>query len=1146
MGNSLSAYRYSIGTFNGRIKDKGTFSKLRSNLFSCDSFDDITSSNQYKSDCIIWRSSFYKFTFQSYRLSLSALFLILQVILLTSNDIELNPGPDKFKLDICHCNIRSIRNKVHNVRADLSGNFDIITISESWLKSSIKSDILKLAGYQMPVRRDRNAGIDGYGGVLAWVANDIAFKRRVDLESSDLELLWLEIRLKSTRFLLGVIYRPPKSNDTDFWNCLKLNISHINEMCNAKLMLIGDLNADFDSDNGARLTDFCAQNNLMIHNHEPTHFINGKSTVLDQCLTNFGNCVNNVDILPPIGRSDHCILSVSCDLRLKKPKVYKRLMWDFSNANFAGYRNDIANTDWSPCFEEDSIDGICLKWTNMLLDIAKRNIPNKVASIRPNDKKWYNGFLRRLKRSKLRKFKAMTKNPTAQTKASFITSRNLYDREIEFAKNQFENNKYTSLANDASKNNKKWWSLLKAVLNHNDIPDGIPPLTHGGQTLVNDVDKANAFNDYFLSISSVDDSNRHIPDHNRLFDPEWDLRDINISIQDVSDQTSILNSNKSYGPDGIHPTFIKEGGAPLNLLLQRLFNTSLQLRKFPLTWKSANVVPLHKKDLKCSISNYRPISLLSTVSKIFEKVVFKYIFNHFRDNFILSNFQHGFLPGKSTCTQLLEVFQTFCSAVDMGKEVRVIFLDISKAFDKVWHKGLIFKLKRAGISGNLLEWLIDYLSNRRQRVVINGQHSDWGFIQAGVPQGSVLGPLLFLLFINDITDEVDHCKIRLFADDTCLFIEVDNREEAVVLINHDLNKIHNWSNEWLITFSPPKTKSLTISNKKDRLANPQIYFANVPITEVNSHCYLGLNISYDLRWNCHLNLLCEKANSRLNMMRPLKFKLDRHSLETMYMSFVRPIMDYGITIWGGTYDSNIAKLEQIQIAALRIITGATERSNIVQLYHEVPIPSISLRRDNQMAVMMYKIYTNPNLNFLQDLLPIGVEIPHHYDLRRPARDIVRQPRLTSTLRSFFYFGLALWNQLPNNIRQSESLSIFKKSIYEKPDKNVLYYYGERWSNIHHSRIRIGCSKLNADLCFNLHVRDNPSCVCGAPLENSQHFFTQCPLFTVQRNVLRASIAHISPLQLDILLHGNTNFTLNQNKAIFDAVHTFIKTSERFA
>ena len=961
----------------------------------------------------------------------------------------------------------------------------------------------------------------------------------------NLELLWLDIRLKTTRFLLGVIYRPP-NNSNDFWNCLKLNINHINETCNSKLMLIGDINADFVSDNGKNLIEFCTQNNLTIHNQDPTHFINGKASVLDQCLTNFGNCINTIDILPPIGRSDHCILSVQCDLRIKKPRVYKRLMWDFANANFEGYRNDIVTTDWSTCFDEDSIDNICIKWTNMLLDIAKRNIPNKIASVRPNDKRWYNGFLRRLKRIKLRRFKAMTKNPSENNRSSFISARNLYDREIDLAKNNYENNKYNLLANDASKNNKKWWSLLKNILNNDNIPDGIPPLTHGGRSLVNDVDKANAFNNYFLSISSLDDSNINIPDDNRLFVNDWDLSEIHISIQDVIDQISSINTNKSYGPDGIHPLLIKEGGETLNLLLQRLFNSSLECKKFPLAWKSANVVPLYKKDSKSSISNYRPISLLSTVSKIFEKVVFKYIYNHFCKNFILSNSQHGFLPGKSTCTQLLEVFQCFCNAVDRGKEVRVIFLDISKAFDKVWHKGLIFKLKQAGISGNLLEWLKDYLSNRRQRVVINGQHSDWGFINAGVPQGSVLGPLLFLLFINDITNEIDNCKIRLFADDTCLFIEVDNREEATALINQDLDKIHTWSKKWLITFSPSKTRSLTISNKKDRHANPQIDFANVPITEVNYHCYLGLIISFDLKWNFHLNNVCQKANSRLNMMRPLKFKLDRYSLQTMYMSFVRPIMDYGIIIWGGTYDSNLVKLEQIQIDALRIITGATVRSNISQLYHEVPIPFISTRRDNQMAVMMYKIYNYPDQNFLQDLIPVNVEIPHHYNLRHPGRVNIRQPRLNSTLRSFFYFGLTIWNKLPFNTRQSETLSIFKSSIYVKPDKNVLYYYGERWSNVHHSRIRMGCSKLNADLCFKLHVRDNPSCICGASCENDFHFFIQCPCYTEQRNVLRSAIAHLSPLQLNTLLHGDSNLTLDQNKVVFDAVHTFIKTTERFA
>ncbi|MCP3901156.1 MAG: reverse transcriptase family protein, partial [Desulfobacteraceae bacterium] len=401
----------------------------------------------------------------------------------------------------------------------------------------------------------------------------------------------------------------------------------------------------------------------------------------------------------------------------------------------------------------------------------------------------------------------------------------------------------------------------------------------------------------------------------------------------------------------------------------------------PDSFKKANVVPIHKKQHKTLVENYRPISLLSILSKIFEKIVFKYLFNYFKDNFILSLFQSGFQPGISTVTQLLEVYHHFCKAVDDNKEICVIFLDISKAFNRVWHKGLLFKLKQCGIRGKMFEWFVDYLDNRFQRVVINGQASSWLPISAGVPQGSVLGPLLFLVYINDIVHVVRHCKIRLFADDTCLFIEVDNRDETSRKINHDLNDIQSWADQWLITFSPVKTKSLIISNKPDLALNPSLYLNNIEIEEVNYHKYLGLSFSQNLKWSQHIHDISIAARKRLSLMMPLKFKLSRKSLEIMYKSFVLPSMEYGNVVWGGSFANDISKLEKIQIDAMRLVTGATARSNINSLYNETCWLSVSQRHEQAVAIMMYKILSFLSPSYLQNLLPTLNSERHGYTLR---------------------------------------------------------------------------------------------------------------------------------------------------------------------
>ena len=458
------------------------------------------------------------------------------------------------------------------------------------------------------------------------------------------------------------------------------------------------------------------------------------------------------------------------------------------------------------------------------------------------------------------------------------------------------------------------------------------------------------------------------------------MTNIQVTEQDVLDQLSILDTSKAYGVDGIPPKILKEGRSELFKPLCNLFNFSLEAMKVPSVWKKSNIVPIHKKNSMSDLRNYRPVSLLCCLSKVMERIVFKYIFNFFKDNFVLSDDQSGFQPGRSTTTQLIEIYHELCKSLDSGKEVRVVFLDISKAFDRVWHLGLIYKLKLAGINGNLLGWSTDYLSDRYQRVVINGQYSDWGEINAGVPQGSVLGPLLFLIFINDIVLTVSNCNIRLFADDTCLFLEVDNRTECATLINEDLKNIATWAKNWFIDFSATKTKSLTVSNKRDSHLNPAIIFKEEDIEEVSSHTYLGVQIANNLKWKDHISNVATKARKKLNLMLPLKFKLDRKSLEIMYKSFVRSTMDYASVIWGGSYKSDIDKLEKVQIDAMRLITGATARSNIAALYVETHFQTVKERIDFSIVCMMYKLMNGLCPSYLHNLLLSNPE-RERYSLR---------------------------------------------------------------------------------------------------------------------------------------------------------------------
>ena len=370
-------------------------------------------------------------------------------------------------------------------------------------------------------------------------------------------------------------------------------------------------------------------------------------------------------------------------------------------------------------------------------------------------------------------------------------------------------------------------------------------------------------NNFFVEQTKLDESNASLPPD--VPKSENNLNSISTSPLEVESILKSLQLGKATGPDAINNRILRELASPLSLPLSDLFNYSLSTGKVPLIWKEANVTPLFKKEDPSAVSNYRPISLLSAVGKVLEKVVHKPLFNYVRDHDILTAMQSGFIPGDSTVNQLTDIYNTFCKSLDEGKEVRAVFCDISKAFDRVWHEGLLFKLKSIGISDSLLLWFRDYLPRRKQRVVLPGAASSWKHIKAGVPQGSILGPLLFLIYINDIVEDIHSC-IRLFADDTSLYIIVDNPLQAAERLNEDLDKIHLWAAKWLVSFNPAKSESILFSRKLNRPFHPPLIMNQQVINEETSHKHLGLIFSSDCNWYEHIDYVKTKAWSRINVM----------------------------------------------------------------------------------------------------------------------------------------------------------------------------------------------------------------------------------------------------------------------------------------
>ena len=783
-----------------------------------------------------------------------------------------------------------------------------------------------------------------------------------------------------------------------------------------------------------------------------------------------------------------------------------------------------------------NIDQNVKDMTDAITKAAEDSIPNKTVTIRPNDPPWITSHIRLLIRKRKLTYRKFKKSKQNHHWTKYKTLRNTVISELRKSKQEYFEKLDRELSSDDC-NSKTFWKTSKQIFNNDKTSTSVPPLKFNNTYAENDYDKAEMLNMYFASQSVIDDSNKTLP----IPEPvQHTLESITITTQDVLDVFLHLDVSKACGPDLINPRLLKEGSHILAHPYAVIFNRSLSLGYFPTSWKEANVTPIFKKDDKSQPSNYRPISLLSIVGKAMERCIHKYLYNYITVNDILTPLQSGFRHGDSTTNQLLHTYHTICEAVDKGKEVRAVFCDISKAFDRVWHKGLLFKLRTIGCSDSIINWFLSYLSNRRQRVVINGQASDWASVLAGVPQGSILGPLLFLIFINDIVKHIG-CSIRLFADDTSLYIIVDCPLQAGQLLNRDLNAISIWANNWLVTFNPSKTLSMLISRKRNSVYHPPISMDGVIIGEIPSHKHLGLTFSKTCSWDEHIVNISEKAWTRVNLLKALKFRVSRKSLEKMYFAYVRPLLEYSDTVWDNCSLASKKLLDAVHIEAARIVSGGTKLCSVDKLFQELGWEPLQIRRNKHKLVTFYKILHGLTPTYLLDIIPPHINETIDYPLRNA--DHFQNFRANSNLfhESFFPSTIRAWNNLPNEIKESTSVSAFKVQLNKNLPKPPKYFnVGSRLGQVLQARLRMECSALNADL-YRKNIVNSPSCQCGG-FENAQHLFFTCPLYAESRRNLSIRLDNYS---INQLLYGIEHSTLQENTTLFIEVQNFLTSCGRF-
>lgn len=1066
--------------------------------------------------------------------------LLLLLLIIICMDVEKNPGPIT-DLQVFNWNIRSIRNKI-DILDDIASECHILCLTETHLDEQIKTSDILLDTFSSPFRRDRNfAG----GGVLMYISEILYSKRRLDIESNHYEAIWAEVKINTTTIMVCAVYRPPSSSQ-DFWDYLEYAIDKANETSN-NIIVTGDINVDLLSESARhRVFDIIKKFNLENTINEPTRIGQTRSSLLDPIFVSKSLNVSTSSVID-IDRdlSDHN--ACFCNIEISSPisRSFKREIWIYKKGDFDKFNLLISSKDWESLLQNCiDVDSACENFTREYLKMAKDCIPRRLITIRHYDKPWMTNELRKEIRKRDRLHKLLISRKTDTNLQNFKHQRNKVNNMKKYARQSFYENVNTIIDTLYTGDPKSYWKLINKLTKQSGSSSVVPPLINNDDNILasSDQEKANLLNTYFCSISNINDNGIDPPNFesrtNSIFNhPE-------ITESEVSDVLKILKLGKACGSDLVSHNMLKNTANTINRPLKILFNMSLRNRCFPSSWKEATVIPLFKKGDRHEVSNYRPVSLISCLGKVFERIVFKHMYNYLLENNLFYNLQSGFLPQHTTVYQLIEMYDSICSALESKKHVCFVFCDISKAFDRVWHKGLITKLGAYGFKGEFLHWINNYLFNRKQQVLISNNRSNFSNINAGVPQGSVLGPLLFLIYINDIADDLESLA-RLFADDTSMAHSSSNLTEIEDTLNRDLARINEWSKMWLTTFNPSKTEVLFISNTEN--ANSiSLQFDGTILQPVDSHRHLGVIFSSNAKWQTHINAIFDSCMKKVNVMRKFKYILNKHVLLRIYKCFILPVLEYACEVWDGCTEIDKQRLESVQLEAARISSGLPIYASKESIYFETDLVPLAFRREQRKLTLFYKMHNNLVPSYLYNLLPETVSQASRYPLRNNDNYTIPKHRLTLTSLSFIPSTIKLWNSLDTNTRNSQSVASFKNSISTKTTERrpCHTFIGERRLSILYARLRHNCSTLNYDL-YRCNLTEDPKCNCGNPCENVFHYFFECSLYEQQRFTLYNRISPVCNVNLNTILYGLSTLSSDDNTIIVKAVHRYIRDSNRF-
>jgi hypothetical protein len=899
----------------------------------------------------------------------------------------------------------------------------VLGFTETHVTNMIEDFELQINGYEC-VRG--NSESSRTGGVLLYLDKSIKYEV---ITINTCERNWWTITVKISdknyKGILMLIYHSPSSSDSNF-------LDFLDEACNSDILsgnviVMGDFNIDMKLDN------YCQNKLIRIMNSvglkqlvkEPTRIVNTSETIIDLIFTNVEVEVK-VNNEPKI--TDHSILVIYWNICVKEKANRTIVCRDYKRMNVDEFMEMVSiGLD---AIEDNTVDVMASSAVNTIIECLDKVAPKKKIKLQSKwqEKQWFSEEIRQILKQRDEAYKLAR---LIKSNEEWELFRQLRNKAVDVCRKAKRD--YLELRLDKNKKDpKKMWGLLKELLKGNSFSDNICQEIQCKNIIFNNPDEmANIFNRFFIdsiTVTKKDDCEIDLIRNRKYTENEFEA----FSLIEVGYLYHVVKklANKSGTEEGITVDIMKKVVAVAGTKLCCIFNRSLQEGIVPCEWKQALVIPIPKVRGTKKVEEFRPINKLPIYEKILEIIVHRQLVEYLEDKNLLEECQSGFRARHSCETALQWVVSSWKRSLGEGKMIGVVFLDLRRAFELVNRDILIKKMEWYGIKGVVLSWFKSYLENRTQKVKFNGILSDPIDVKLGVPQGSVLGPLLFLLYINDVTKIInENCELRLFADDALIYTTGYSSIEINENLNEQMAKVDKWLKINRLQLNVNKTKVMLVRGIRKKVSENSIKvkLENSVLEVVSEIKYLGVIIDKNLSFSENINYMGKKIGSKLGVLRRVSVELTPYMRCVVYKTIVAPLFEYCSSIMLSVNDTNLQYLQKLQNKGMRTILRCNNRTRVRDMLEALQFMSVKERIEYNVYILVHKMVNGLCPEYLVNKIEfIGREESMH--TRQRGNIYINKCKTSEEQKMLLHDGLKIYNNLPKEIKNEKSLQNFKRAL----------------------------------------------------------------------------------------------------------------------